>query len=57
MKKGLKAVDPKLLRMASMNEMLAHKPWAVDADIIGVNPHIAVIDPTYLFFLTKKDNN
>ncbi|CDW89406.1 p53 regulated pa26 nuclear protein [Stylonychia lemnae] len=31
LQKGLKAVDPKLVHIAPLNEMLAHKPWAVDS--------------------------
>jgi len=27
----LKAVDPKLIHIAPLNEMLAHKPWTIDS--------------------------
>lgn len=28
---GLKFVDPKLRHIATLNEMLAHKPWIIDS--------------------------
>jgi len=37
LKKGIKAADPKLIHIASLNEMLAHKPWALDVDNIEVS--------------------
>lgn len=35
--KGLSAVDPKLKEIASLNELLAHKPWVIGAQHIEVS--------------------
>ncbi len=37
LKKGLKAVDPKLAHIANLNELLAHKPWTIDSELIKVS--------------------
>lgn len=39
LKKGLKSVDPKLAHIAALNELLAHKPWHVDAEQISVKSY------------------
>eukprot|EP00347_Sterkiella_histriomuscorum_P015870 403355371 len=37
LQKGLKAVDPKLAHIAALNEMIAHKPWAIDSNQIEID--------------------
>lgn len=37
LQRGLEAVDPKLRGIARLNELLAHKPWVVNAALISVS--------------------
>ena len=35
--KGIRAVDPKLALIAPLNEVLANKPWIIDASYLEVS--------------------
>ena len=37
---GLEAVDPKLRLIASLNEMLAHRPWIINASHVEVRDRL-----------------
>lgn len=39
---GLKSVDPKLRHIAELNELLAHRCWAINADHIQVKNLIVI---------------
>ena len=54
LKKGLKAVDSKLIHIARLNELLAHKPWAIDAEEIKVR---ILLKFNFQFLLNTQKQN